>query len=264
MKKIIFSIAFVAISMAAISQTIEVSLRLNNQQEMRGTFVTITDTSITIKPNESVVDAFVIPAEKLSFGRIYTTVGKVDINVIENKIIAKSNKNAALALLGINPTSTISQAKKLESTIISSKTQQPAKYSFVIREGNHYYINSNKYNKKDFLNYLSYTNPTAYNHFNTGYKTANIGWGLFGGGLVSSLVGGIIMASTNSKGAVAVGSLFSTIGGGCVVSGVVCISTGYARMHNSADIYNIQTEHQRLIQLNLNATNSGVGLAFTW
>lgn len=147
--------------------------------------------------------------------------------------------------------------------------------NYVLRQGNNYLLNGYLMDKHTFEDVLHATSPAAYNRFYNGHRTANIGWGLFGGGLGAEVVGGIFSAvgSINStKGNAqataafsAVGSLFTSVGGGCVTAGIVCLGVGYGRMHSAADIYNIQVEIRNpKPTLSFNYTGTGAGIAIAW
>lgn len=147
--------------------------------------------------------------------------------------------------------------------------------NYVLRQGNKYLLNGYLMDKHTFEDVLHATSPAAYNRFYNGHRTANIGWGLFGGGLGAEVVGGIFLAvgSINSaKGNAqataafsAVGSLFTSVGGGCVTAGIICIGVGYERMHSAADIYNIQVEIRNPNPtLSFNYTGTGASIAIAW
>ncbi|MCQ2312478.1 MAG: hypothetical protein MJZ84_03410 [Paludibacteraceae bacterium] len=163
----------------------------------------------------------------------------------------------------------VSQQKIKTVETSQTETYMP-EYAF--RKGNSYLLNGYMMDKKAFMNTLYSTCPTAYNHFNKGYKLSKIGWGLFGGGLGLATVGGLIsgigsIQSTKGQtnyGAV-IGDLFILAGSDCVTAGVVCLSIGYGKMHNSVDLYNIKVEDQQpKPTLSFNYTGTGAGIAIAW
>lgn len=160
-------------------------------------------------------------------------------------------------------------AEKVGTTQIPRPTSSS---ELVIRKGNSYILNGYIMDKKAFQNTLYSTCPTAYNHFNKGYKLSNVGWGLFGGGLGVATVGVLLsgigaIQSTNGQtnyGA-ALGSFFIIAGSDVATAGIVCLSIGYGKMHNSVDLYNIKVEaRQPKPTLSFNYTGNGAGLALTW
>ena len=156
--------------------------------------------------------------------------------------------------------------ESLSTTDISTNSE------YVIRKGNSYLLNGYLLDKKQFMNALSKESPTAYNQFNKGYKLSNVGWGLFGGGLGVTTVGvllsgiGAIQATNGQTNyGAAIGSLFVIVGSEVVTAGVVCLSIGYGKMHNSVDLYNIKVEaRQPKPTLSFNYTGTGAGLSLAW
>lgn len=153
-----------------------------------------------------------------------------------------------------------------------STTNTPTNSEYVNRKGNSYLLNGYIMNKKAFMNTLYTTCPTAYNHFNKGYKLSNVGWGLFGGGLGVATAGVLISgigAIQSTKGqtnyGAVIGDLFIIAGSDFVTAGIVCLSIGYGKMHNSVDLYNIKLEAQQpKPTLSVNYTGTGAGIAIAW
>lgn len=270
MKKIIIFSAFVAISAIVRCQTSRVELVMRNQQKISGTLIALTDSSITIEPGGSISGTYTISAADLGRGTIYTDSCKIGLFVWGNTILTKTEKLNNTEAQGTIPQKARKEDITNDAYSLSTarprqySSSQKQKYDFVVRKGNKYYVGISEYSKKEFLDFLKTNNPTAYNHYNTGYRTANIGWGLFGGGLAGTLIGTIIMATARTSSANNAGIFFASVGSSCLISSTICLGVGYGRMHNSADIYNIQTEHKRLMQLSMNTSGSNLGLALTW
>ena len=149
----------------------------------------------------------------------------------------------------------------------------------VIRIGNTYRVGDQFMNKKAFMGYLQSRDAISYQSFRSAYRLSNVGWGLFGGGLALSVGGfGVILASsvnaaTTPKAdektvtsAALGGYTMMIIGDLTTISGIVCISLGYVRMHSTADSYNAYYGNRRQstsvgINACLQTSSDGVGLA---
>lgn len=156
-----------------------------------------------------------------------------------------------------------------------AQTQQ----SCVIRSGNTYIVDGQAMNKKAFDGFLKNTNATAYNKFNNGYKLSKAGWGLFGGGLGLETVAFIMAAATpavamktadnasdeavvkTSVGYTTGMVLAYVVGAAATTAGIVCLGVGYGRMHNAADVYNVDCQKKPVAELQLTAGRGTIGLA---
>ncbi len=156
-----------------------------------------------------------------------------------------------------------------------AQTQQ----SCVIRSGNTYIVDGQAMNKKAFDGFLKNTNATAYNKFNNGYKLSKAGWGLFGGGLGLETVAFIMAAATpavamkaadnasdeavvkTSVGYTTGMALAYIAGAAATTAGIVCLGVGYGRMHNAADVYNVDCQKKPVAELQLTAGRGTIGLA---
>lgn len=146
--------------------------------------------------------------------------------------------------------------------------------SSVVRSGNQYLINGQTMNSREFKGYLQNTCPEAFSKFNSGYKTAIAGWVLFGGGLglelggiATSIASGVKAVESTSGatpaevGGVIAGPLMYVTGALAVGSSIVCLAVGYARMHNTVDVYNVSCAKKPMAEFHLTSGANGVGIA---
>lgn len=164
--------------------------------------------------------------------------------------------------------------------IMSMLAAQAQSQSCVIRSGNTYVVNGDVMNKKAFDGFLKNTNTAAYTKFHSGYKISKAGWGLFGGGLglgtaafAMALATPAVaekMAETDGPDeAVAqtsigytTGMVLTFVAGSAITTaGIVCLGVGYGRMHNAADVYNVDCQKKPVAELQLTAGRGTIGLA---
>lgn len=145
----------------------------------------------------------------------------------------------------------------------------------VLRNGNHYVVDGQSMNSREFKGFLKNTCPEAFNKFNSGHKVATAGWVQFGlglglevGGLAATIVSAKNMADqqpqepTKLEGGAIAGPLMYVSGALVVSSGIVCLAVGYARMHNTVDIYNLSRGRQAFVpEFRLTGGVNGLGLA---
>jgi len=156
----------------------------------------------------------------------------------------------------------------------------------VTRVGNTYSVGNNAMNSKAFMGYLQSRDAVSYQTFRSARNLANAGWGLLAVGLaceiasVPMLIYGtmntaksVTSETTGDEAAkkadqianIAVASEMMLIGGGLVsTAGVVCISLGYVRMHETAEIYNGTMSYRRKqagMNVALQSSRDGIGIA---
>ena len=144
--------------------------------------------------------------------------------------------------------------------------------SIVIRKGNTYITDNKAMNKKEFKNYLQEQNSNVYPDFQKALKLSNQGWAIFGAGLGAGVVGfaaiGIIVSKvtppTSFPYAMAAYYTAGTAMGCLTIAGITCLGVGYGRMHQCVDVYNVEQQQKNQVQLQMNYTGNGVGLAVTW
>lgn len=258
MKKYLFVLASMIAVMCANAQ--DVTLTFINGQQMKGTLLSQCDTSLSIHVNGQFPRDLTIPADKLLRATVFCQSGKVNLVSENGKILVKNGHNV--------PTEQSSLSFSKEKEGVSSMADGgwlPPQTSYVNRINNTYFVNGRQYNKAGFQEYLRLNTPSAYYHFRDGYQLARRGGAVLGVGAGLELIGGVLLAcqrTTSNPGITAAfGSLFSSVGGACISVGIICVSVGYGKMHNSADIYNIQMENRNVVQFNLIASGNGLGLA---
>ena len=157
----------------------------------------------------------------------------------------------------------------------------------VYRKGNTYVCQNQVMNKREYRNFLASSgNQPAYERFVSGYRTANAGWGLFSGGLAFGATGLGFLCTGAIRGAhnegtdfstgvgtaisstvlIVYGTIFCAVGGVLEVAAIPTLSIGYARMHNSVDVYNVQcsSSAQPNLYLGIKSDANGIGLALRW
>lgn len=146
------------------------------------------------------------------------------------------------------------------------------------RSGNTYFYDGKAMDKKAYIRFLETNCPAAWQKANTGYKTATAGWCLLGigaalevGGIIGAIAtaGHIVNADSVDPYATTNSMLGLTamyyIGGVSVLASIPTISVGYAKMHNSVDVYNVScTASEARPYLSVQAGQNGIGLALNF
>jgi len=146
-------------------------------------------------------------------------------------------------------------------TSISAFAQDDVSY-YVVRNGNTYIAEGMTMNKKEFLGFLQSRDAINYSTFQSGYKLSNVGWGLFGGGLLLECIGiPFLWTNYNTN----LGYTFTVTGDLINTAGIICLAVGYARMHNTVNSYNTMTASRRnqqpAVAFALQSSRDGIGLA---
>lgn len=147
----------------------------------------------------------------------------------------------------------------------------------VLRYGNHYAVDGTNMNSREFKGFLKNTCPEAFNKYKSGYNVATAGWVQFGlglgleaGGIAAAFVGGENMVNQEPKpgpetkvdGGVIAGPLMYVSGALVLSSGIICLAVGYARMHNTVDLYNMGcAKHKPVAEFRVTGGANGLGLA---
>lgn len=144
-------------------------------------------------------------------------------------------------------------------------------YSQVVsRSGNTYFAEGRMMKKQAFAEYMqSKAEANLANQFTNSLHLSNVGWGLFGGGLGACTAGSIttiICATQVPKNGpmnqgMQIGLAVAILGELCTDASIVCLAVGYARMHNTADIFIATRPSQPKAYLELKTGPQGVGLA---
>ena len=146
------------------------------------------------------------------------------------------------------------------------------------RSGNTYFLGNQVMDKKAYIRFLETNCPAAWQKANSGYKTATAGWCLLGigaglelGGVIGVIATtGSIINGTTDDGMTAVNSTLALaalyyVGAFSIVASIPTISVGYAKMHNSVDVYNVAcTTAQVRPYWSIQTSNNGIGLAYNF
>lgn len=154
--------------------------------------------------------------------------------------------------------------------------------SCVVREGNTYWHQGQSMNKREFRQFLQTSDYLpAYERFQSGYRMAVAGWSVFGTGLAFGAVGvglfcigaaqfvhtddtvaGVIGASAGMIVYTYLGVVSLSAGGVLDLVSIPLLCVGYARMHQSVEVYNVHcTAPQQSVSLGLHSGADGIGLA---
>lgn len=146
------------------------------------------------------------------------------------------------------------------------------------RSGNTYFLGNQVMDKKAYIRFLETSCPAAWQKANSGYKTATAGWCLLGigaglelGGVIGVIATtGSIINGTTDDGMTAVNSTLALaalyyVGTFSIVASIPTIAVGYAKMHNSVDVYNVAcTTAQVRPYWSIQTSKNGIGLAYNF
>ena len=145
------------------------------------------------------------------------------------------------------------------------------------RSGNTYFLGNQAMDKKAYIRFLEAICPAAWQKANSGYKTATAGWCLLGigagleiGGVIGVIAtaGSMVNGTTDSM--TAVNSTLGLValyyvGAVSIVASIPTIAVGYAKMHNSVDVYNVAcTTAQVHPYWSIQTSKNGIGLAYNF
>ena len=145
------------------------------------------------------------------------------------------------------------------------------------RSGNTYFLGNQAMDKKAYIRFLETNCPAAWQKANSGYKTATAGWCLLGigagleiGGVIGVIAtaGSMVNGTTDSM--TAVNSTLGLValyyvGAVSIVASIPTIAVGYAKMHNSVDVYNVAcTTAQVHPYWSIQTSKNGIGLAYNF
>jgi len=173
--------------------------------------------------------------------------------------------------------------KKILSVLLVALLALPMSAQ-VSRNGDTYFADGQMMKKKAFAAYMqekAEANLAA--QFKSGLTIANTGWGLFGAGLGLEFAGFICTGASGASGmkadekgasqsqvagtvtGLAAGGLAMVlIGSASATASIVCLGVGYARMHQSADVYIATQNNKPQAYLSVKADGNGLGLALNF
>lgn len=152
---------------------------------------------------------------------------------------------------------------KAEEITGNSNQDNRRQTPFVTRSGNTYYYQNEVMDKQTYLRFLKQNCSLAYTEANKGLNMANVGWGLFAVGLGLDL--GVTIGLLAQGGTSPIVSVFSWIGSCCEIASIPILAVGYAKMHKSVDIYNMQcTTARNQPYWSIQTSQNGIGLALNF
>lgn len=164
-------------------------------------------------------------------------------------------------------------------TIAPRYAAEPADY--VYRTGNTYVCDGQAMNKYQYRDFLATRYVPAYEQFRNGLIVSNVGWGLLGGGFALDIIGSSLLIAAQVQGAnnntsdisqglgtavgatmmAVFGSACCSLGGTLKIASIPTLCVGYARMHKSADTYNVRHKNQAQLSVGVCTSPNSVGLA---
>ena len=196
-----------------------------------------------------------IPAQVLTVGTTEITYRKW------------SNLNGPIYSISINEVAAIRYANGTydffsnKSAVTSERPQQSSSI-MLTRSGNTYYFENKEMNKRETMQWLETQNcPAAYEKFQSGYRTANLGWGFMATGLSLDLLGTIIAFAAHNQ---QLGYVFMGMGGALEVCCIPTLIVGYCKMHNTVDVYNNTCGRTAQVKpyWALQVSDNGLGIAY--
>ena len=198
--------------------------------------------------------------------------------VVEKYTAANSSlqyrSNSAMASAPAQNIQNVPQEKNNVTYNVSVNKNDPATRSdyqkALTRSGNTYFYGGDAMDKKAYLRFLETNCPAAWQKANTGYKTLTAGWCLLGIGVGLDLIGvaGVLAYAASDYVTVGGVSGFATcyyIGGLCEIACIPTLIVGYAKMHNSVDVYNVScTTAQARPYWSVQTSRNGIGLAYNF
>mgnify|MGYP005751839397 CR=1 FL=1 len=188
----------------------------------------------------------------------------------------------ALVLLAVCAAGFAQVPQEKENVIYQVNKNDPSTrtdYQKVLtRSGNTYFLGKQAMDKKAYIRFLETNCPAAWQKANSGYKTATAGWCLLGigagleiGGVIGVIAttGSLINGTTDdsmtaANSALGLAALYY-VGAFSIVASIPTIAVGYAKMHNSVDVYNVAcTTAQVRPYWSIQTSKNGVGLAYNF
>lgn len=161
-----------------------------------------------------------------------------------------------------------------------SESSEPG---FILRSGNDEYILEQngvktQMDKDAYVRFIQSSCPAAYKEYKKGTRLMGSGWGLFAGGIVTTLCIGVPLYyatndyyiydgyayyhRTSRYSMINAGISMMVIGSTATITSIPLLGVGYHKMHNSHDVYNVQCGmRNRSVSLNGQVSTDGIGLA---
>ena len=161
----------------------------------------------------------------------------------------------------------------------SDKSEQESTNFVIVKSNGYYYVGEKKMTKEQYLHFIHSNCQEAWESYKKGGKLLKAGWGLFGVGM-GSLVIGVPMTiiglsrmvnlekSTSGNevsieaGIAAAGIVFTGFGACFTIASIPCLAVGAYKRNNSHSVYNNRcAAHKETMNLNIQVSQNGVGLA---
>ena len=126
-----------------------------------------------------------------------------------------------------------------------------------------YSYGTTQMDEKAFCAFLYKNNRELYLKHIKNKQMIYSGWGLFGGGVIMTLAGGLSWLGGENLGA-NLGSTLLAFGSAGILTGIPLLSVGYARQQNAIKMFNEQNTKQPAVTLNFQANQNGIGLALNF
>ncbi len=199
----------------------------------------------------------------------------IEVSQTEVKYKEKSNPNGPTFVLNTQEINSIIYANGSVSTYNHQTQNYPAGSqqsgttyqvdsqltpgSLITKSGGTYFYNGKSMSESEYVAFVQNNCYEAWQSYQSGQKLVKSGWTYFGVGL------GCIVLSIPL--AFAPYSLYYDpilwgLGGGFLISSVVCLPIGYTRMNNSYEIFNQQCARRTAkLEFGIQSSQNGIGLA---
>ena len=135
--------------------------------------------------------------------------------------------------------------------------------------GGKYYLDNNLLTTKEYKDFLKNNSPAAWNQYRQGNALWGAGWAMFAVGLYTAGLGGIILApslvvswfTNDGDEPVYLGTGLLVGGVALASAGIPCFVVGKWKKDHAHNIYNEECRQATNLELSLQTSSNGIGLA---
>ena len=184
-------------------------------------------------------------------------------SILSEKLFSNTQKSTSSKVAANTSTSQIPQMsaniENGEKLVINSKSTQKM---FGVKK---YSYGTTQMDEKAFCEFLYKNNRELYLKYMQNQQMIYSGWGLFGGGVIMTLAGGLSWLGGDVNIGVNLGIPLLVFGGAGTITGISLLSVGYTRQKKDVvNMFNAQNAEKPAVTLNLQASQNGVGLALNF
>ncbi len=195
----------------------------------------------------------------------------IEVSQTEVKYKEQSNPNGPTFVLNTKEINSIIYANGSVSTfhqVQNSSQQQMGAYvansqyqsgSLITKSGKTYFYNGKNMSETEYVAFVQNNCYEAWQSYQNGKKLVKNGWTFFGVGLGCFVVSIPLMWAPYS---LYYDPILWGAGAGFLISSVVCLPIGYARVNNSHEIFNAQCARKTAkLEFGIQSSQNGIGLA---